>query len=103
MPRKNPMSPMRVVMNAFFAAAAALGFSIQNPISKYDASPTNSQQTKRRRRLFAMTTPSIAPEKNERYAKDRVKFLSSAMEPTLKTKMQSPMSAMITSMAAASS
>jgi len=32
--RKNPMSPMRVVINAFFAAAAALGFSIQNPMSK---------------------------------------------------------------------
>ena len=28
---------MRVVMNAFFAAAAALGLSIQNPMSKYDA------------------------------------------------------------------
>src|SRR5262249_46646970 len=32
--RKNPMSPTRVVMNAFFAAAAALGRWIQNPISK---------------------------------------------------------------------
>jgi hypothetical protein len=30
---------MRVVMNAFFAAAAALGRSIQKPMSKYDASP----------------------------------------------------------------
>ena len=73
------MSPMRVVMNAFFAAAAALDRSIQNPMSKYEASPTSSQQTKRRSRLFAITTPSIAPEKNERYAKKRVKFLSSAM------------------------
>ena len=73
------MSPMRVVMNAFFAAAAALGRWIQNPMSKYDASPTNSQQTKSSSRLFAMTTPSIAPEKNERKAKKRVKFLSSAM------------------------
>jgi len=34
MPRKNPMSPIRVVMNAFFAAAAALGRSIQKPINK---------------------------------------------------------------------
>src|SRR6266581_943669 len=34
MPRKNPMSPIRVVMNAFFAAAAALGRSIQKPVSK---------------------------------------------------------------------
>ncbi len=73
------MSPMRVVMKAFFAAAAALGLSIQNPISKYDASPTSSQKTKSRSRLFAMTRPSIAPEKNDKYAKNRVKFLSSAI------------------------
>ena len=57
---------MRVVMNAFFAAAAALRFSIQKPMSKYEASPTNSQKIKKSSRLFAMTTPSIAPEKNER-------------------------------------
>ena len=73
------MSPMRVVMNAFFAAAAAVGFSIQNPMSKYDASPTSSQKMKSRSRLFAMTRPSIAPEKKDKYAKKRVKFLSSAM------------------------
>ena len=70
---------MRVVMNAFFAAAAALGRSIQNPMSRYEASPTNSQKIKSRSRLFAMTNPSIAPEKNDRYAKNRVKRLSSAM------------------------
>ena len=73
------MSPMRVVMNAFFAAAAALGRSIQSPMSKYDASPTSSQKMKSRSKLLAMTTPSIAPEKNDKYAKKRVKFLSSAM------------------------
>jgi len=73
------MSPMRVVMNAFFAAAAALGLSIQNPISKYDASPTSSQKMNSRSKLLAITTPSIAPEKNDRYAKNRVKFLSSAI------------------------
>ncbi len=72
------MSPMRVVMNAFFAAAAALGFSIQKPMSKYDASPTNSQKMKSKSRLLAITRPSIAPEKNDKYAKKRVKFLSSA-------------------------
>ncbi len=60
------MSPIRVVMNAFFAAAAALGRSIQNPMSRYDASPTNSQQTKSRSKLLATTTPSIAAVKNER-------------------------------------
>src|SRR5216684_872995 len=45
MPTKNPRSPIRVVMNAFFAAAAALGLWIQNPMSRYDASPTSSQKT----------------------------------------------------------
>ena len=60
------MSPMRVVMNAFLAAAAALGRSIQKPISKYDASPTSSQNTNRSTKLLATATPSIAPEKNER-------------------------------------
>ena len=57
---------MRVVMNAFLAAAAALGRSIQNPISKYDASPTSSQKTKRSSKLLATTTPNIAPEKNDK-------------------------------------
>ena len=33
-PEEESISPIRVVMNAFFAAAAALGFSIQKPISK---------------------------------------------------------------------
>ena len=79
MPRKNPMSPMRVVMNAFFAAAAALGRLIQKPMSKYDASPTSYQNMKSSSKLLAVTTPSIAPEKNDRYAKKRVKFMSSAM------------------------
>ena len=60
------MSPMRVVTNAFFAAAAALGRSIQNPISRYDASPTSSQKIKSKTKLFAITRPSIAPEKKER-------------------------------------
>ena len=73
------MSPMRVVMNAFFAAAAALGRSIQKPMSRYDASPTSSQKMKSRSKLFAITTPSIAPEKNDKQAKKRTKFLSSAI------------------------
>ena len=32
------------MMKAFFAAAAAEGFSYQNPISRNDASPTSSQK-----------------------------------------------------------
>ena len=42
---RNAKSPKRVTMNAFFAAAAAAGRSNQNPISRYDASPTSSQCT----------------------------------------------------------
>src|SRR5262245_21522293 len=96
------MSPMRVVINAFFAAAAALGRSIQKPMSKYEASPTSSQNMKSSSKLLAITTPSIAPEKNDRHAKKRQKSLSSAMKPTLKTKIHRPTSEIITSTAAAS-
>ena len=33
-----PVSPIRVVMNAFFAAVAADGFSNQKPINRYEQS-----------------------------------------------------------------
>jgi hypothetical protein len=33
-PSRNPKSPMRFVMNAFFAASAAEAFEYQKPISK---------------------------------------------------------------------
>src|SRR6476661_9426830 len=38
-----PMSPTRLTTNAFFAAVAADGLCDQNPMSRYDASPTPSQ------------------------------------------------------------
>ena len=37
---RNPKSPMRLTMNAFFPAEAAESFVNQNPISRYDARPT---------------------------------------------------------------
>ena len=37
------VSPIRVVTNAFFAAFAFSVFSNQNPISRYEQSPTPSQ------------------------------------------------------------
>ena len=43
MPISNPTSPIRVVMNAFFAASAAVRRSYQNPMSKYEPRPTSSQ------------------------------------------------------------
>ena len=43
---RKPKSPMRLTMKAFFPASA-FAFSLnQNPISRYDASPTPSHPTK---------------------------------------------------------
>ena len=42
-PSISATSPMRVVMKAFFAALAASGRSDQNPINRYEQSPTPSQ------------------------------------------------------------
>ncbi len=43
MARDSPMSPTRLITNAFLAAAAADGLCCQKPISRYDARPTPSQ------------------------------------------------------------
>ena len=45
-PSERPMSPTRLRMNAFFAAAAAECLYCQKPISRYDARPTPSQPRK---------------------------------------------------------
>ncbi len=74
---------MRVVMNAFLAAAAAAGLSYQKPISRYDVSPTTSQHINSSSRLLAISRPSIAPAKRERKQKNRVKFSSWCMYATL--------------------
>ena len=70
-------------MNAFLAAAAALGFWYQKPMSRYEVSPTISQQMKSSSRLFDMTKPSMAAAKSDRKQKNLVKFSSCAMYPTL--------------------
>ncbi len=44
-PSRNPASPTRLTMNAFLPASVALGRSNQNPISRYEQSPTPSQPT----------------------------------------------------------
>lgn len=46
---ERPTSPTRLTRNAFFAAVAALGLCCQNPISRYEATPTPSQPTYSRR------------------------------------------------------
>ena len=69
MPSMNPKSPMRFVMNAFFAASAAASRSNQWPMSKYEATPTNSQKMNIITKLLASTMPSIANMKKESEAK----------------------------------
>ena len=44
-----PMSPTRLITNAFLAAAAAECLCCQKPISRYDARPTPSQPRNRPR------------------------------------------------------
>ena len=46
-------------MNAFMPASAALFFRNQNPISRYEHSPTPSQPTNIRGRLPPMTSSSM--------------------------------------------
>ena len=53
MPIDRPMSPTRLTMKAFLAAAAAECLCCQNPISRYDARPTPSQPRNRTRKLAA--------------------------------------------------
>jgi hypothetical protein len=49
MPSNIAESPIRVVMNAFFAAEAAAGRSPQYPINRYEHRPTPSQPRYSRR------------------------------------------------------
>ena len=44
---KNPKSPMRLTMNAFLPASAFAFSENQNPINKYEQSPTPSHPTNR--------------------------------------------------------
>ena len=53
------MSPIRLVRNAFFPASAALVFSYQKPISRYEQSPTPSQPANSTRKFPASTRTSM--------------------------------------------
>ena len=59
MPIRSPTSPALVVQNALSAARAASGLRYQNPINKYEQTPTSSQHMKSCNRLGASTTPII--------------------------------------------
>ena len=65
MPMSKPTSPIRVVTNAFLAASAAGRRSYQNPMSRYDPSPTSSHAMYRKMRLSARTSASIAAANSE--------------------------------------
>src|SRR5213595_717487 len=68
-PRPKPKSPTRFTMNAFFPAWVAAGRVYQNPISRYEQSPTASQKTYRSRKSPAMTSIVIENTNRFRYAK----------------------------------
>ena len=56
---RKPRSPSRVTKKAFIAARAAEGLWYQNPMSRYEERPTNSQKTNICRMLLASTSPSM--------------------------------------------
>ena len=62
-------SPNAFMMNAFFAAAIALGRSCQKPISRYDERPTRPQPTSRISRFPPWTSISIEKTNSAMYAK----------------------------------
>ena len=57
---RKPISPRRVVRNAFFAASAADFLWNQKPMSRYEPRPTSSQKTYTMRMLSIMMRPSMA-------------------------------------------
>jgi hypothetical protein len=68
----NPTSPTRLATNAFLPAVAALGFSNQNEISRYEQSPTPSHPRNVTNKFSPNTRMSMAPAKRLRYAKKRL-------------------------------
>jgi hypothetical protein len=66
-------------MNALLAAAAALGRSNQNPINRYELTPTNSQKMNVITRFPETTIPVIENMKSDRPPKNRLRPGSSDM------------------------
>ena len=54
-----PTSPIRVTMNAFFAAALASSLKYQNPTSRNEHTPTSSQKMYSSTIFSEMTSPSM--------------------------------------------
>jgi hypothetical protein len=78
-PSMNPKSASRLQTNALFAAAAALSFVNQNPISRYELSPTPSQKKNIMIRFVATTMPVIENMKSDIPPKNRARPGSCAM------------------------
>ena len=68
-PRIRPASPTRFTMKAFLPASAALFFSYQKPMSRYEQRPTPSQPTNMRGRLPPSTRSSMKKVNRLRYEK----------------------------------
>ena len=79
MPSRNPKSPTRLTMKAFFAASAADCFSWKWLISVQELKPTSSQKMNIMKRLSARTMPSIENMKIESPPKYRAFAGSSCM------------------------
>ncbi len=70
MPSSKPRSPIRVVMKAFLAAAAAAGLSYQKPISRYEVSPTTSQHINKQQQAIGDQQAEHCPGKQGEEAKE---------------------------------
>ena len=60
MPSRKPKSPTRLTRKAFRFAKMALGRVYQKPISRYETTPTASQPKNSCRKLFDITSISMA-------------------------------------------
>ena len=66
MPIAKPKSPTLFTINAFIAALFADSFLYQNPINKYEQSPTPSQPKNNCKKLSDTTSTSIEKVKSDR-------------------------------------
>ncbi len=69
MPSMKPKSPMRLTRNAFLPASAAVCLRNQNPISRYEQSPTPSQPMNITGKLAPSTSTSMKAANRLRYEK----------------------------------
>ena len=64
-PKRNPKSPTRFRMKALSAANVAVGRVYQNPMSRYDTTPTPSQPKNSCIKLFDITSMSMEKVNSE--------------------------------------